>query len=244
MGVAALAAAPAAAQFSAQPVIVEMRPGDESAWSTFAVRNEADELLQLRIYAADFDQTEDGSHRYMEPGTHPHSCGDRLRYHPDDLLLDEHESADVRVRMEPGASTCWSMIFVQSVRRSETGMRIAQRIGIKVYGLGDAGRVEGEIASVAVIAEPGAAGRSAIIDFVNRGDGPVRPEGGIELRTENGEVVAVVPVAPFSVLPGRVRRTTIPLDTALPPGRYLAIPVLDFGGDYLAGGQAAFRVGG
>ncbi|HUG40067.1 MAG TPA: hypothetical protein VMM12_06270 [Longimicrobiales bacterium] len=239
-----LLATPLSAQFSAQPVILEVRPADSAAVSQFAVRNEAGSPLQLRVYAGDFDQRPDGSHEFLAAGAHPRSCESRLRVYPDNLQLEPLESAQVRVLMEPGDSTCWSMIFVQSVSRERAGVRISQRIGIKVYGLGQRSVPGGEIRAVTVAADRATGGRAATIDFENVGGGPLRPEGEVEIRTEEGDVVAVVPVPPFSVLPGRVRRTIVPLAPALPAGRYLAIPILDFGGDYLAGGQAVFEVPG
>ena len=245
LGLAALAyATPAAAQFSAQPVILELRTADSASTTTFSVRNEGETPLQLRIYAGDFDQPADGGHVFMEPGTHPRSCVERLRFFPDDIQLDPMQAGEVRVRMEPGDSTCWSMVFVQSVSRAETGIQIAQRIGIKVYGFSHRLVPEGEIRGVTVVRDSVVAGLAAFIDFENTGEGPARPEGEVEIRTEEGEVVAVIPVAPFSVLPGRVRAVIVPIGAGLAPGRYLAIPILDFGGDYLAGGQAVFDVGG
>lgn len=234
-------AAPASAQFSAQPVILEMRTGDTMAVTSFAVRSQAEEPLQLRVYAGDFDQPAGGGHAFMDPGTHPRSCAERLRFYPEDVRLDPGESAEVRVLMAPGDSTCWSVLFVQAGARSGGGFQIAQRIGIKVYGVRNGVIRTGEIRSVTVATDSASGGRTALIEFENTGEGPVRPEGEVEIRTEFGEVVAVVPVAPFSVLPGRVRQTAVPLAVDLAPGRYLVIPILDFGGDYLAGGQALFE---
>lgn len=236
-------AAPAEAQFSVQPVIMEIEVGDSAAVTSFAVRNESDGPLHLRIYAADFDQPEDGSHAFMEAGTHPRSCADRLQVSTDNLSLQEGGQGEVRVRMAPGASTCWSMVFVQSQALQPDGIRIAQRIGVKVYGIGGLAAPAGEISAVAV-ETMAPESRTLAITFDNTGDGPLRPEGEVEIRTLDGDIVAVVPVPPFSVLPGRARRTRVALDAELPPGRYLAIPILDFGADYLAGGQATFEVGG
>ena len=237
-------AAPCLAQFSAQPVILEVRTGDSASVRTVSVRNESESPLQLRIYAGDFDQGADGVHQFLAPGSHPRSCVDRLEMYPDNLLLEPQQTGDVRVVMEPRDSTCWSMIFVQSVSRAQGGMQISQRIGIKVYGLSRLIVPAGEIRSVSVDADSATGALSAAIGFENLGDGPLRPEGELEIRTEEGEVVAVVPVAPFSILPGRTRTAVVPLPAGLPTGTYLVIPILDFGGDYLAGGQAVFDVPG
>lgn len=238
-----LMAVPATAQFSVQPVIVELRPaGVEGAETLLTLRNDGDEPLQLRVYASDFDQPEEGGHTFLEAGTHERSCADRLTFVPDNLVLGGRGAGEVRVRMEEGEETCWSLIFVQSVTRGASGIRVAQRIGVKVYGVSPAASLEGEIREVRVTR--GAGGELEVeLAFSNLGATPVRPEGEIEVRSVSGEVVAVVPVAPFSVLPGRTLRTQIPLELSLSDGVYVLVPILDFGGEYLAGGQAVVQVG-
>lgn len=79
--------------------------------------------------------------------------------------------------------------------------------------------------------------------FRNPGDWPLRPSGAVEIRDAGGAVVATAPVPAFSVLPEHERRlrVSLPLESAA-PGRYLAVPILDFGADYLAGAQADFRI--
>ena len=240
---AVLWAVPVAGQFSVQPVIVEMRtPGSGVVGEVITVRNDAATPLQLRIYASDYDQPEDGSHAFMDLGTHARSCADRLAFEPDNLVLDAGASGQVRVRMEPGDSTCWSLVFVQSVARSATGIQVAQRIGVKVYGVPEGAEPAGEIRAVTVLETDG--GHTVELSFANSGEAPVRPEGEIEVRSAAGEIVGVVAVAPFSVLPGRVTRTRVALDLELAAGTYIVVPILDFGGDYLAGGQALLKVGG
>ena len=66
-----------------------------------------------------------------------------------------------------------------------------------------------------------------------------RDEGATQDRTRRP---VVVPVESFSVLPGHERMVEIPLEADLAPGRYLAIPVLEYGDDGLMGAQVAFRV--
>lgn len=236
-----LCPAGAGAQFSAQPVILEMRTGASMATSGFSVRNESDAEMQLQVYAADFDQPETGGHEFLEAGEHARSCVRRLRFFPDNLVLPAGGEGEVRVLMEPGEETCWSLVFIQSVSRQGSGIQIAQRIGVKVYGISERAKAEGEIRSVEVQSDSAGA-RWLDVLFENSGDGPLRPEGEVEIRTETGDIVAVVPVRAFSVLPGRTRFARIPLEVDLEPGVYLAIPILDFGGDYLAGGQAIFSI--
>ncbi|NIU74452.1 MAG: hypothetical protein GWN71_12940, partial [Gammaproteobacteria bacterium] len=81
----------------------------------------------------------------------------------------------IRVLMEPVDSTCWSMVFVERGVRAETGLSIAQRIGVKVYGVSGRTTPEGEIRSVTVVGD--AAERAVELAFANLGGGPLRPEG-------------------------------------------------------------------
>lgn len=231
----------AAAQFSVQPAIVHIATGDTTATAVVTVHNEASHPLELSFYTGDFDQDRSGDHRFLEPGEHGRSCEDRLQFYPDGAALEPGEVQEIRLLMEPPDSTCWSMMFVESASRAETGLRVSQRIGVKVYGLPTHEVPEGEIRSVEVTGSAG--DRELVIAFLNLGRAPVRPEGEIEVRSLDGEVVEVVRVEPFSVLPGRTRETRVALDLMLDPGTYVLVPVLDFGGEYLAGGQAILEIG-
>jgi hypothetical protein len=98
------------------------------------------------------------------------------------------------------------------------------------------GRVVGLAADTT--AEP-----AALLAFENEGEGPLNVDGEIEVRDLEGEIVAVVPVESFRVLPARQRRIRVPLaEAGLEPGRYVLVAVVDFGADYLAGGQALLEV--
>jgi hypothetical protein len=239
----AIMVAPAAAQFSAQPVIIEIRAADGAAGSVITVRNESTAPMRLQVYGGDFDQPEDGSHVFMGLGEHERSCASRLEIEPDQLTLDPHGSGEVRIRMESGSETCWSLVFVEGLARGGAGIQVSQRIGVKVYGVGPGVRADGEVSQVRIdTAADGA--RHVDVAFGNTGTAPVRAQGELEIRSETGAVVSTLPIPPFSVLPGRTIRTRIPLAVELPAGVYLLIPILDFGGNYLAAGQALLEIEG
>jgi hypothetical protein len=224
-------------------VIIELRTGEDAAGAVITVRNESTAPLELRVYGGDFDQPEDGSHVFMGLGEHERSCASRLEIVPDHLSLQPRAAAEVRVRMEPGAETCWSLVFIQSLSRGSTGIQVSQRIGVKVYGVDPGVPAEGEVSGVRI--ERAADGsRHVDVAFSNTGHAPVRAEGELEIRSETGAVVGTLPIPAFSVLPGRTIRTRIPLALELPSGTYVLIPILDFGGDYLAAGQALLEIGG
>jgi hypothetical protein len=230
----------ARAQFSAQPVILGLAPVDSATAGTVMVRNEGKEPIQFRFRMADFDQTGTGDHYFQPLGTNAHSCKGRVDVYPGQATLLAGERQEIRVRMLPGKATCWGVLFVEQRARNTVGVMVAQQIAVKIYGTRPEIGVKGGISTVT--ASPDTSGVSVAFDFKNDGEGPVRPSGTIEIRTPNGDVVASESVDSFSVLPGHSRLVTVAMGHKLKPGRYVAVPVMDFGADYLAGGQATFAV--
>jgi len=231
----------ASAQYSVNPVIVQLAAGDTAETRTVAVRNEGTRPLQLRLYAADFEQAPEGRHTYLPWGEHERSCRDRLRVTPDIVSVPPGQSRPVTLRMDTASSdpVCWSVVFVESPSRTQEGVFVNLRIGVKVYGLAGSPSLDAELAEASVQTEEAPALSFA---FQNNVDWPLRPEGEVEIRRFDGGLVHTLPLEAFSVLPHHTRRLTIELPSPLEAGRYLAVPILDYGGKYLAGSQVAFRL--
>jgi len=230
----------ARAQFSAQPVILGLAPVDTAVASIVTVRNDSKESIQFRFRMGDFDQTSSGDHYFQPFGANAHSCKGRVEIYPEQATLLAGERQDIRVRMLPGVATCWGVLFVEQRARNSIGLMIGQQIAVKVYGTRPELEIKGGITSVKAAVDT--SGVKVAFDFKNEGQAPVRPSGSIEIRTPTGDVVATESVDAFSVLPGHSRLVTIPMAAKLKAGRYVAVPVMDFGADYLAGGQATFQV--
>ena len=232
----------ASAQYSVNPVIVQLAAGDTAETRTLEVRNEGTQPLQVRLYAADFEQSPEGRHTYLPWGEHERSCRDRLRVSPDVLSVLPGQFRPVSIRMEPAGSqpTCWSMVFIESPSRTQTGFYVNLRIGVKVHGLAGPPSLDGELSAAKV--EVGEKAPELSFSFRNNGDWPLRPEGEIEIRRFDGELVHTLALDAFSVLPRHRRQISVQLPQPLEAGRYLAVPVLDYGGQYLAGSQVAFRL--
>ncbi|HYE59312.1 MAG TPA: hypothetical protein VD948_12445 [Rhodothermales bacterium] len=229
----------AQAQFSVDPVIATLSAPAGGVATEVRVHNTSAEPARFTFYFGDFDQTETGENLYAPLGTNPHSCGDRVSVFPNGATLAPGQRQTLQVRMAPGAETCWSMLFVETRVAHPNGVSVGQRIGVKVYGVPPGADTAGEVASVEAASE----GDSVRVSmaFRNLGTSPLRPAGRIEIRTPEGTTLTALPVDAFSVLPGYLRRGTFYVAAALPAGRYVAIPILDFGADYLTAGQAAFE---
>lgn len=235
-------------QFSVSPVILPIPHSTESTEATVMVRNNGTSPLQLRIFAADFDQAADGSHTTSAAGTHANSCAGRLEIVPDGLSVPAGVTQPVMFRLRPGVdpdSTCWSLVFIEKPPPEGTGPRAALRIGVKVYGLSARGGESAEIAAASVVDTEGtndAVGRELEFTISNPDQWPVLASGTVEIRDFEGSPHGTVAVEAFSVLPEHERTLRVPLEAELEPGRYLAIPVLEYGDDGLMGAQVAFRV--
>lgn len=233
----------ATAQFAVSPVIVQLPASEGVSDALIRVDNEGDRPMQFLVYVLDFDQDPEGNHVFADARTSPSSCANRLHVAPGAMSVSAGERGLIQVRLQPAphASTCWSMVFIETPSTSAGGLLINQRIGVKLYGLSAGGNPEGELLEAAA-----AVARDSIavsFQFRNPGDWPVRPEGAVEIRDFNGVTVAAVPVPAFSVLPHSERHVEVVIPAGdLAVGRYVAIPILDFGADFLAGAQVDFRL--
>jgi hypothetical protein len=238
-----LAALPvlATAQFSAQPAIITLTRADSAEVAVVTVRNEGKTEQQFRFFMADFEQTADGGHGFDKFGKNPHTCAGRVDVFPAGAALLPGERQDIRVRMQPGTAVCWGVLMVeQQASDRSRGIKPNQQIAVKVYGVPATSSRSGDISVVAATADT--AGVHVSFDFRNTGEAPIRPQGTVEIRDLAGEAVATVVVDAFSVLPAHYRHMLIDVKGALKAGRYVAVPILDFGTDYLVGGQGPFQV--
>lgn len=231
---------PVQAQFGAYPVVMDFdHNGAET--QVLTVLSESPEPMMLRFYLGDFEQFVDGNHQFGALGAHPMTCQGRVSVSPESVELIPGGSAQVRVNMEPGAKTCWSALFAERATPEEE-FKIVQRIAIKVHGHPESAHTSASVTEVSVVETEDE--RRVAVTIDNTGNTSLRPEGELELRTLDGDVVREIAIDPFSVLPGHRRTVQVVIPPDLPRGAFLAIPILDIGLDYLLGGQATFAVTG
>ena len=245
-GLFAFAAPEAGAQFSVTPTILSVEPSDTEVGSLVRVRNEGSRSLSMRVFARDFDQDSLGSHSLATPGTHANGCGDRVSVVPAAFELPAGEDQLVSIRLRPAegeASTCWSLVFIESPPPADqTGIRVGARLGVKLFGLAPGGTREAVIEDAAV--EAAGDQRQVRLKLANRGSWPLLARGTIEIIDLDGARAGEARIERTTVLPRRARLIEVPLDVALEPGRYVAVSLIELGGDELVGAQVAFRVEG
>lgn len=104
----------AAQEFSVGPSSIEFGRSAAVDARAAVVRNDTRQLQTYRVYWVDFDQTEDGTHRYFPFGEHPKSCKGRVELAGASILVGPGERGSFAVRMAPparrraGPSCSWS----------------------------------------------------------------------------------------------------------------------------------------
>lgn len=257
------AARSAAAQVSVDQAEIVLHPQPSSpSVAGFNVSNETNTLVEAKVYLMDWDRDEDGANRFQPIGSVAQSCAKYLRVFPLSLRLPPHTSQGVRLGLQNADSvpaTCWSIVFVEAAPpQAGAGRNVSYvlRLGVKVYieppGLATDGEVEGmEIDTIhpakpALVrgVKPGPAAPDTVVSsvrFRNTGGLPAIVHGEIEYRTVDNKVVRRDSIPALYVLPGAARRARVPLPT-LPPGHYVVLALLDFGGSEVAAGQVPLDI--
>ncbi len=226
---------------AAVPAIVNLTGGDAGQSAYVELRNEGGLQAQMRVYLGDFEQNLDGGFSFVEYGQGSHSCGRKLTVFPDGAVLGPGERQTVQLRLAPGSGVCWAVLFIESMPQGRGPVKVVQRIGVKVLNVPAGTRASGAVTGVEAQRLAGDSLRVRTL-FQNDGASPLELKGRIEVRDYSGRVYAQSDFGPFGSLPGRGRLLDVTFPARLPAGDYVAVPIVDFGGDYLAGGQTAVRV--
>ncbi len=220
----------------------------------FNVTNDGDKPVQATLTVEDWDRAENGNNRFFPVGTIPQSCKSMLRIFPMSMRLEPHQSQGVRVAVTDAdslATECWSVVFVETTEpHTMAGRQVMYvlRTGVKVYVTPPGLSREGSVEAMEVqphVAAPGASApdtvrRDLALTFVNSGTMHLATRGSVEIRRPDNSVAGKAVVAEFPVLPGARRRLMTPLPN-LPPGRYVALVLLDYGGAEIAAAQIEFE---
>jgi hypothetical protein len=133
------------------------------------------------------------------------------------------------------------MLMVETEGQGGGSLRVAERIAIRYMNM--PGRLLRDVDVDSVSASPQPHDSVAIVAAVrNTGQASVEIRGRVEIRDLSGAVLQEVQFGPMGLLPGGTRNVEVTIPARLQAGRYVAVPIVDFGGEYLAGGQATFTI--
>jgi hypothetical protein len=253
-----------AAAFNVNPMTIELTatPGQSYTGSFEVVNSMGGAAEPARIYMEDWDKTATGEFVSRMMGTTERSCSSWLTLSPTQFDVPFHGAIDVKYTFsvpESATGSYWTFIMVEGVQKPT--MPPSDRDGVQVFigakvrygvrfviNVASGRQYQGKITEIS-IAPPTAtdpkspkAGLIAKVAFSNTGNTYVKPLGFFEIRNLDGDAVLRKDIAQFYVFPGRDRLLTVQIEKTLPPGEYIAVAVLDYGGESLVAGESHFTI--
>ncbi len=243
---------------SALSVDVTLAPGG-SFTGAFEVLNKSPKPREFRVEVKDYERNMEGGLVTRDAGTHPRSLAKFLWVTPLSFTLQPEQKQPISftIKIPEGESgPHWAAIIVTSpVPASESQgqgtdpqqipitLGASEQFIIKIRHTDPTNAIShGRITSTQVLLPEEDKPLRVIIDYENIGTTFQQPKGEVRFINSRGEVVARVEIPPFPILPGGQRRLEIRLDQKLPSGDYVAVAILDFGGDFLLGAQTRFKI--
>ncbi len=216
------------------------------------INNEADPL-EIQISLADWDRDLHGENRFYQVGTLPRSAAGWLSISPLRFDLARNEQKEVKFSLRVPRDiegTYWAAILVEAAPKQAqaqpgTTVIVRRRFAVKVFETPPGtGRRDGRITMLDV---RGLNPPNLWMEFENRGTIHIQKVSGrVEIRDEKGSTVDKIEFDSFPTLPGAKRRLKVTSarkkGDLLPPGRYVVIAMLDYGGESLTGGQYILRI--
>lgn len=237
-------------------IYFEIRPG-ENYTGSFQVRNIGEEPENIEVYLMDWNKNVYGEVHFVKARTMPQSLAEWVEFFPSNFVLEKGKRQEIKFtvtipRAERGPH--WTAFFVRGEPKPvgefefESGGKSSLAVGVG-YAIGlcqvDSERAvaKAKITNMRIIpANPEDSPMKVKVELENTGTTFLRPWGRVEFRDEKGATVDKVDIKRFRILPEAKRILEIPYEGKLKPGRYLALAIIDFGGDYLVAGQRKFEI--
>jgi P pilus assembly chaperone PapD len=251
------------AQVVVDELEVHFRPTADTAQISrvIPVRNELGRAQQVRLQLGDWQRDSLGSNVFAPHGTTPGSCGERIQIFPTTFQVAAGATSFVRVTFSPTATEkgCWAVVFVETVNppravTAEQGsfLTVELRTGVKIYVHAPNATMSGEVESAEMgsfrrrtDARGGSADtvqvRESVVRFANTGTEHLRVKTTLEIRDAEARLIRQVAGKEYYMTPGAVVNMHHVIPT-LPAGQYIAIVLLDFGGDEISAAQIDFRI--
>lgn len=237
-------------------VNLEITPG-QSKTGSFWVIHSGKEPEEVSISLRDWTKDINDTNILSKPGTCPRSLAKWIDFSPITFVLEGGQKQEVTFTItipEEERGPHWLMFIVESnskiTREFESKERkfvftISMAYGIKIRQTDPEMALDkGRITNMSIIVvNPGDSSFKVKVEFENAGTTFLEPSGRVEFRDEKGEVVDKIDVESFRILPEGKRVLELSYEgEKLSPGEYLALAIIDFGGDYLVAGQRKFEI--
>ncbi|MBI1729400.1 hypothetical protein HY229_01835 [Candidatus Acetothermia bacterium] len=235
---------------------IEVVPG-QSLSGSFLVYNGNEAPTNISIEVGDFTRDEEGGVQILPPNSQPHSLANFIAFSPASFTLaaGSGKSQEVRFTVSIPAGVSgphWAALLVREVGQSasnnqtasnqqQVGVQLDLQIGVQIRQVDPTLAINtARITQVDILPPDHDKPMRVVTEFENTGTIFQKPSGEVRIIDSSGKIVARIPIDSFRMLPGGKRRLEVPLTQNLAAGDYLALVVIDFGGDFLLAGQARF----
>lgn len=231
--------------------VLEAQPGQLVQGVVVVDHPGNDAPMRVDVSLSDVVVQPDGELVYLPPGSIPRSAASWVTVQPLSFVLAPKGAREVRYAVQvpegtpPG--TYWTVLFfdsgpVQEEQGKGVGVRMRIRVGHVIYvnvgTITRSGRIEG----VRYVPPAAKSPPQLRVQFRNTGNGLLRLNGYVELRDAGGQVVARGEIKNAASLPGFSYELAAPLASPPPGGDYVALIMLDYGGDQVIVGEGTVHV--
>ncbi len=260
IGIIFTSAGPVFAQgFMVSPMLIEipLAPG-ETYTGIVEIRNTSEETIQVRISNADFTVRENGTLEVLEAGTSSSSLANWLSLSTEELTVKAQETERVSLSIarpqDDAPLPHWGCLIVERVEPDVAVGAEEAVIGIKFRFLVTILQRDltitqklGNVAAMEVkVKEPDEESpRTVTVSarFANTCLDILDVNVHFEVRDMTGTAIASEEIENRKVLPEHKRVFTAGFSAEeWPPGQYIALAIIDYGGDTLTGGQWGFAI--
>lgn len=208
------------------------------------IRNSSGGTVHIVSSMSDFGVTRTGDYAFERAGSRPYSLLRWATINPREFDLSGDSTQQVRLTLTVPKSSTLSgeyagIIFFQTrpVRRAQT-VAVSVRIATKIYAtIPGTVKLDGAISKMTSSTGPG--GQAYRVLFVNRGNAHVYCSGQLVVQKGN-EVVERIAMQHDMLVERGGQRLIEVTGKRLPPGKYLAIAMIDYGGKTMTGGEISF----
>jgi P pilus assembly chaperone PapD len=208
------------------------------------VQNSSSDTTHIQASMVDFGVTQSGSYQFSKPGSMPYSVMRWATINPREFDLPAGTSQQVRVSLAIPKETALSgeyagIVFFQTrPTRKPHAVSFSVRIATKIY-LTIPGTVKIAGAVQKMTATKGSGSETYRVLFKNTGNAHVYLNGSLEVRRGGSTVEKIA--LPKNDLVERGQDRLIEISgKALPPGKYQAVALVDYGGTTMTGGEIEF----
>ncbi len=220
---------------------VAIPPGTPAYSIPITIRNSSPATVHILASSVDFGLQSNGHYEFTAVGSRPYSLMRWSSINPREFDLPADSSQQVRLtltvpkRSELSGEYAGVVFFQTRPTRKANTVALSVRVATKIYAtIPGTVKRDGAIKKMSVVSASG--GQSYHVVFQNLGNTHLYLNGQIQVRRGESVVQTIAMEKQMLVERGGERLIEVS-GTALPPGKYQVVAIIDYGGKTQTGGQ-------